>query len=112
MFFQTREITDILQARQIKVTNYSCIFPSRGMHFFQVRETAHRFLQAWQIKETKYSFIRPSRGIKEWIRRNLCYTADQKTLLIWDSFRLWESFRGHFLLLFKLNAFPCMMPCN
>ncbi|XP_067022077.1 uncharacterized protein [Acropora muricata] len=29
---ETREITDILQARQIKVTNYSCIFPSRGMH--------------------------------------------------------------------------------
>ena len=27
-----REIADILQARQIKVTNYSCIFPSRGMH--------------------------------------------------------------------------------
>ena len=31
-YLQTREIADILQATQIKVTNYSCIFPSRGMH--------------------------------------------------------------------------------
>ena len=39
------------------------------------------------VKVSKRTILFQSIGIKEWIRRNLRYTADQKALLVWDSFR-------------------------
>ena len=38
------------------------------------------------VKVYKCTILCQSIGIKEWIRRNLRYTADQKALLVWDSF--------------------------
>ena len=38
------------------------------------------------VKVSKRTILFQSIGIKEWIRRNLRYTADQKALLVWDSF--------------------------
>ena len=38
------------------------------------------------LKVSKGSILFKFTGIKEWIRRNLRYTADRKALLVWDSF--------------------------
>ncbi|XP_067021875.1 uncharacterized protein [Acropora muricata] len=61
---KTREITDILQARQIKVTLITAVFSLQEVSmFFQTREITD-ILQARQIKVTNYSCIFPSRGEK------------------------------------------------
>ncbi|XP_067022398.1 uncharacterized protein [Acropora muricata] len=58
---KTREITDILQARQIKVTLITAVFSLQEVSmFFQTREITD-ILQARQIKVTNYSCIFPSR---------------------------------------------------
>ncbi|XP_067020964.1 uncharacterized protein [Acropora muricata] len=60
---KTREITDILQARQIKVTLITAVFSLQEVSmFFQTREITD-ILQARQIKVTNYSCIFPSRGM-------------------------------------------------
>ncbi|XP_044168010.1 uncharacterized protein LOC114968602 isoform X2 [Acropora millepora] len=60
---KTREIADILQARQIKVTLITAVFSLQEVSmFFQTREITD-ILQARQIKVTNYSCIFPSRGM-------------------------------------------------
>ena len=92
LFIQRRNFLGKRQTRfsEFKRGSNNCIVVTNIM---LVSTYANQHLFAFLLK--LFSVLKVSKGalllyiigIKEWIRCNLRYTADQKALLVWDSFR-------------------------